>query len=610
MAAVQSRTTHTSGSHPDTTTPEAGNVALWRVFLAGLIHGVLVLLASPPLSWWPLCLLALVPLAWAAKQTTTRPLITALVFGLGVLPQWAIQQWWVNAISNLGYPFIVLALTCIHVAFVFVHLRLRERWARIPLAIWIALLWTGLEFLRGEIICTGYAWGYVAHPLIDASALAAPARVGGIYLITLLLGMITGGLVEYFMTPAPQRRKSAIVIAAVAALAWAGCLLAPTPTVGHERVRLLAFQTNVPQDNKLEWTLQQEFIEWERFKKVLAPISRLTDNTASPSQSPAAIVPTPDLIVWPETMMPGDTLEPSALQELRDNTVMFRIPLSGGGERLVSTTHFADELLAWQTGHGIPTLVGETALDGFKVGTTSDGGVDITWSRKHNSVYMIRDGHMSQSRYDKIRLTPFGEVIPYTQHWPWLRSKILDLAARGMPFDLTPGDKPTVFTIRVPRLDRDIRVVTPICFESTSASLHRRLVADSQGRRADLIANVTNDGWFSTSIIGRMQHLQVARWRAFETGTPTIRAANTGISAAIDHNGRIVRQGIIDPATGAIGPAAVDVEGLLPAELPITTGLTLYTRFGDVPGWVSLAAALAMTLSAILPRRWWPIRRS
>ena len=57
-----------------------------------------------------------------------------------------------------------------------------------------------------------------------------------------------------------------------------------------------------------------------------------------------------------------------------------------------------------------------------------------------------------------------------------------------------------------------------------------------------MLVNISNDAWFGNSLAPH-QHLEMVRMRAKETGRPMLRATNTGISAVIDHEGRIVEQG-------------------------------------------------------------------
>ncbi|MFZ4430409.1 MAG: apolipoprotein N-acyltransferase, partial [Phycisphaerales bacterium] len=219
------------------------------------------------------------------------------------------------------------------------------------------------------------------------------------------------------------------------------------------------------------------------------------------------------------------------------------------------------------------------------------------YDRRYNSVYLLVDGETSDARYDKVRLTPFGETMPYISNFPSLEAALLDLGARGMRFDLDAGTKQTVFEL--PRTGGGaFRVATPICFEVTVAPHVRRLVAGRQGvRRADVIINVTNDGWFGSFVPARLQHLQIARWRSLELATPMVRAANTGISCAIDAGGQVRELGPVGAASPALS------EGVVPTVVELPGELTMYARSGDVAGWASLAWLAPLLWAALRPSR-------
>jgi apolipoprotein N-acyltransferase len=114
-----------------------------------------------------------------------------------------------------------------------------------------------------------------------------------------------------------------------------------------------------------------------------------------------------------------------------------------------------------------------------------------------------------------------------------------------------------------------------ICYEAIFPQDVRRV------DRPRAILHLTNDAWFGTRA-GPQQHLALARLRAAETGLPLLRAANTGVSAAIDARGRVL-------ASLPLG-AAGHLDAAVPAALPPT----LYARVGDV--LPLLAIALAATL--------------
>ena len=108
--------------------------------------------------------------------------------------------------------------------------------------------------------------------------------------------------------------------------------------------------------------------------------------------------------------------------------------------------------------------------------------------------------------------------------------------------------------------------------------------------RAGWLINLTNDGWFGNST-GPYQHLQQARVRAIEQGLPIVRAANTGISAVVDPVGRIIAR------------LGLGVEGVLDAGLPAAIAPTIYTRIGDIPAAIMVAAGLLVVLRRRVVKR-------
>ena len=126
------------------------------------------------------------------------------------------------------------------------------------------------------------------------------------------------------------------------------------------------------------------------------------------------------------------------------------------------------------------------------------------------------------------------------------------------------------------------RVAVNICYEDAFGADIRRQAAD-----ATLLVNVTNDAWYGRSLAAE-QHNQIAAMRALETGRPLLRATNTGITSAIDHDGR------------EIARLPWFTRGILEVEIAGRQGATPYVRWGDAPACVLAALLLA---AAIAQRR-------
>lgn len=181
----------------------------------------------------------------------------------------------------------------------------------------------------------------------------------------------------------------------------------------------------------------------------------------------------------------------------------------------------------------------------------------------HNSIFHMDPDAEGVERYDKTRLMPMGEYAPAGLGW------LVDRMRTPLK-NLTPGQadqKLAKLTIGT----RAIGVAMMVCHEDQVGAPMRR-----QAASASLILNPTNLSWFDGDM-PLQQSLQSAQVRALEAGRPVLRVGNTGITAQIDHQGRVVQQ------------LASGIEGELAGEVQPMHGLTPYVRWGDTLA-ISLAA--------------------
>lgn len=564
----------------------------------GAVHGVLMALALAPVGLWPLAMVALVPVFVACARLArggTRTARGAAWFALGMLPYWLYLHAFLIDVTAPGYPGLGVLLSAYTWLTVWIAARAWRLFSGAGFVL-AAIAWTGGEFFRGEIAWDGYPWGLVAHPLVEWFPIAAPAAVGGQYLLVLLVALFGASLVATLVGPSrlPGRIGTGLTLGAWLFLSLVGHRMVPASS--GEELPVAVVQTNVPQSNKLSWRIQDQIDEWRRLEN--ATLRAATQGPGAP----------PDLIVWPETMMPGPTLEPEALEVLAREGMQWNLPVNPVDSKAPTSlrmTAFADRLLEMQKQLTIPMLIGEEALVGLEV-VKRDSRLSLETASRFNSVFLIDEATISRTRYDKVRLTPFGEVMPYISAWPWLEAKLLALGAAGMRFDLRAGTELTVFPVRSASLSRDVHVVTPICFEATTSWVCRRMIFESGVRRAELIVNVSNDGWFGWWDAGRVQHMQQARMRCIELATPMVRAANTGVSAIINARGQILAQGAI-AEDGTRG--TVRAGGVLWGRVPLATGTTLYATVADSVGWAAMfGAAILLALSFVRSSRLlaWP----
>lgn len=138
-----------------------------------------------------------------------------------------------------------------------------------------------------------------------------------------------------------------------------------------------------------------------------------------------------------------------------------------------------------------------------------------------NSVYHF-DPAGNQTRYDKLVPLPFGEYLPLSDTFPFIRDWI-----QG-PGNFRAGVKPVVF-------EGKVRIGTPICYEAILPQVCRRFPD------IDLLINGSLDTWFGDTAATH-QHGMLAAARATELGIPLVRAGYTGVSMIVEPHGRITAE--------------------------------------------------------------------
>jgi apolipoprotein N-acyltransferase len=166
-----------------------------------------------------------------------------------------------------------------------------------------------------------------------------------------------------------------------------------------------------------------------------------------------------------------------------------------------------------------------------------------------NSVFVASPAGLLPWRYDKVHLVPFGEYLPAAVRWLLPHALVREVGEFTPGTDVSPLPSPAG------------PVGVAVCYEVAYPSLYGREVR----RGAEVLATITNDGWYGDSAAPR-QHLALAILRAAENRRWLVRAANTGISAIIDPYGRVVsrlevgQRGVIaaavEPGSGVTAAAS------------------------------------------------------
>ena len=182
------------------------------------------------------------------------------------------------------------------------------------------------------------------------------------------------------------------------------------------------------------------------------------------------------------------------------------------------------------------------STEATETGTTLITGIPTRDAQGgYNSIVALGLG---AGEYRKQKLVPFGEYVPFEENLRGL-IQFFDLPMSNF----IPGPNVPPILSAGP-----VKVASFICYEIVYPGF-----VWQGARDAALLVTVSNDSWFGHSI-GPLQHLQMARFRALETGRPLLRGTNNGVSAIIDHKGdllvatpqfeEVVITGEVQPKTG------------------------------------------------------------
>ena len=182
----------------------------------------------------------------------------------------------------------------------------------------------------------------------------------------------------------------------------------------------------------------------------------------------------------------------------------------------------------------------------------------------YNSVIAL--GAEAEGLYKKQRLVPFGEYIPFEG----MLDILPNLAGSQEILSYSRGsDNQSPLRVRGHNLG------AAVCYEVAYPDTTRKNAINT-----DFLLTISNDAWFGTSA-GPLQHLQMVQMRALENGRWFMRATNTGVTAIIDHKGRIVER------------APQFERTVLRGDIQARVGNTPFMNFGNYP-ILSLIALLLL----------------
>lgn len=388
-------------------------------------------------------------------------------------------------------------------------------------------LWISTEVFRAYLPEISFPWGLLGYAPAENSALLQLTTLTGIYGLSFLAAAFNALLVwSDCRDGAGSRRRFAIlgaVIVAMVLACWIGPRFVPRAEA-HHLTRVV--QPNFPENTQYvgDWYAEHQ--------ADLAGLQKLSLHPSLGAQQP-------DLLIWPEAPAPFSFQDP----------------------------HFGPYISRLATEFGHPVIVGVIE---WKPGREVINGAERNTLFPYNSAAMLNAFGQKTFGYDKIHLVPFGEYEPF----PFIHQVVTSVSEEVGGFhkgkQRTVGKFPNGNTFSV-----------FICYET----IYPGEVRDFAHLGAQLLVNISNDGWFGKSEAAE-QHVRMARVRAVENRRWLVRDTNSGITASIDPYGNVMRvmgRDIRDSAD-------------LPYDFRADT--TLYTQFNDWFAWMCVGISAILVLMA------------
>ncbi len=465
-------------------------------------------------------LACLVPLAVAlARAADAGESVTAgvrLGFWFGLAGYGANLYWIASALAIYtrlaiaGYAAAMLVLAIVTACITMVLFVARRR-TGLPLAVLVPACWVAGEFVLGHLSDLAFPWLPLGLATTPRPALAQLADVSGVHAVSFWIASVNGLLADAWMLRGRGRSAAVrlgaavtIVVTAAAYGVWRMHAIVPT-----RAGRVAIVQPDIPQEEKWQQGNQARIVG------ILASSTRVAVGTGAPQ-----------LVLWPEAPLPD---------------FLFRHP-------------------AWRDTIAQLSRVTRTPLLAGVLDVGPIGGDSFAY---FNGAMLVEgDGRVRQPVYDKRRLVPIVERVPFLEP-RWFAS---------LPYfgGFSRGSSSVVF--RSPAGAFGVL----ICYESIFPELSR----EYREAGAAFLVNLTNDAWFGRSS-APYQHLSHLVLRAIENRVAVVRAANTGFSGYIDPLGRTRETTrLFERAT-----ATYDVE--------TTATRTLYDAWGD---WVGVGCVVIVLM--------------
>jgi apolipoprotein N-acyltransferase len=386
-------------------------------------------------------------------------------------------------------------------------------------------VWVTFEFVRAHLPEISFPWNLLGYPAAANLAMVQATTVTGIYGVSFLVAGFNALLAWTAVAKPPATKRRFAFLAGATALILVVMIAGPrlVPQVPANHVAR-AVQPDFPE------APQYESNWFQAHQAELEELGRL-------SLRRTASGPAPDLLVWPEAPAPF------SFQDAQFARLASTIAMRFHGPFLAGAIEWKPPY-DWRANSNTPVRF-----------------------VPYNSALLFDGQGQRTFVYDKIHLVPFGEYEPF----PLIHRVVNSVS------DEVGGFCKGAPNYAVGKLPNGFEAGIFICYEAIYPGEVRRFAANG----AQLLVNISNDGWFGTSAAAK-QHLLMAHVRAVENRRWLIRDTNSGLTASIDPYGRILQ------------PIPQGVRTATDLPYDFRTDETIYMRFGDWFAWLCVMVSVIL----------------
>ncbi len=505
-------------------------------FIWACLSSFLLLLSFHPFYLWPLAFISFIPLFFFLSRSDRYEAfffsyVAGVIFFSGSI-------YWISHVSFFGCVFLICFYSFFWAFFGLIANIILKRPACLKApainkiltsSFGLACLWVTFELFRSDIPVFGFAWVILGFSQTLNLPFIQVADIIGAYGVSFLIMFVNA--IIYFAV-FKSIRKSALIYCMLSVIvifsvfySYGFIQLSKHPSGIPLKVGII--QANIAQTDKWNPALREKIIE--KYDKLIEFIS----------------YDAPHIIILPEACYPGD----------------FEMEFSKSSWKKTIREK------------GIPVLLGAVRSEGFDVG--------------YNSSFFVSEDGTIMDHYDKIKLVPFGEYIPWKSLFSLFGlTKVAYSLGVG---DFRKGTDLKIFTFN-PKSIGNISFATLICFEDIFPTLSRKFIDSG----AQFLIVITNDAWFGNTS-APYQHMEASIFRAVENNCYVVRSANTGVSAFISPRGEV-----LNTVQDKLGNELF-VTGGISRDLFISKPKTIYRKVGFIFSYLCLLFSIGYVLLLLFP---------